>query len=516
MQTLKDLLNGNAERYANKPAFLGAHRSYTFREVNERINCLNHALVSLGVRKGDRVGILAYNCPQCFEVFGLAKAGRIAVPLNFRSVGRELAYLIQNAGLRTLIVEREFVPMIDSIRSDIAEVRNFICLNGNVPGMLNYEELISRSSPAEPTEAVQPDDPCIFFYTSGTTGRPKGAVHTHKSILAETHVPFRDLSPDDVALCVMPFFHVGGAAAHLFPAFAAGATLVTHQKFDETQVLQAIAREKVTYIYLVPAMILRLLEHPSLNQYDLSSLRTVAYTGAPIPIEVLKKGLARLGRVFIQFLGQTETLNMTVLRKEEHTLEGSPQELKRLESTGKSPNAGELRIVDGQGHDVAIGQVGEIVARSDRMMQGYWQMPQATAETIVDGWLHTGDLARMDEGGYVYIVDRKKDMIISGGENIYSREVEEVLYMHPAVLEAAVIGVPDTKWGEAVKALVVLKPNASISEEDIVEFCKKNLASYKKPRSVEFWESLPKTGSGKIMKNEIREKYWQGYTRRVH
>jgi long-chain acyl-CoA synthetase len=516
MQTLRDLINGNAERYANKPAFLGAGRCTTFREVNQRINRLNNVLVSLGARKGDRVGILAYNCPQYFEVFGLAKAGRIVVPLNFRSVGRELVYLIQNAGIHTLIVEREFLPVVYSIRSEIAAVRNFICLDAHVPEMLNYEELLNCSVPDEPTDVVQPDDPCILFYTSGTTGRPKGAVHTHRSILAEIRVPFRDLSPDDIALCVMPFFHVGGTAAHLLPAFAAGATLICHPKFDETLILQAIAREKVTYVYLVPTMILRVLEHPGLAQFDLSSLRTVAYTGAPIPIEVLKKGIGRLGHVFIQFLGQTETLDMTVLRKEEHTFDGSPTERKRLESAGKPPYAGELRIVDEQGRDVATGEVGEIVARSERVMQGYWQMPEATAETIVNGWLHTGDLARMDEDGYIYIVDRKKDMIISGAENIYSREVEEVLYMHPAVLEAAVIGVPDATWGEAVKAILVLKSGASASAAEIIEFCKMNLAGYKKPRSVEFWESLPKTGSGKIMKNEIREKYWQGHTRRVH
>ncbi len=484
--------------------------------MNERINRLNNALVSLGVRKGDRVGILAYNSPQYFEVMGVAKAGRIAVPLNFRLVGRELAFLIQNAGIHTLFLEREFIPVLESVRSEISEVRHFICLDAHAPGMWNYEELLNQSSPAEPTDAVEPDDPCILCYTSGTTGRPKGAIHTHQSILAEMRVPYRDLSPDDIALCVMPFFHVGGGAAHLFPAFAAGATLVTHQKFDETQVLQTIARARATYVYLVPAMVLRVLEHPNFSQYDLSSLRTIAYTGAPIPIEVLKKGIARLGRVFIQFLGQTETLDMTVLRKEEHTLGGSPKELKRLESAGKPPCAGELRIVDERGQDVAIGSVGEIVARSERMMRGYWQMPEATAETIVDGWLHTGDLARMDEDGYVYIVDRKKDMIISGAENIYSREVEEVLYMHPAVLAAAVIGVPDAKWGEAVKAIVVLKPGASASEEGIIEFCKRNLAGYKKPRSVEFWESLPRNGSGKTMKKEIREKYWQGQTRRVH
>lgn len=516
MQTLKELLNHHAQEYANKTAFVGANYACTFREVNDRINRLNNGLAALGTRKGDRVGVLAYNCPQVFEVFGLAKAGRIAVPLNFRCVGREMAYLIRNSGINCLMVEREFVPLIESIREQIPHVRSFICLDANVPGMLNYEELLSQSSADEPTDDVRTDDPSIIFYTSGTTGQPKGAVHTHGSILAETRVPFRDLSPADVVLCVMPFFHVGGSAAHLFPAFASGATLVTQQKFDETQVLESIAKHRVTYVYLVPAMILRILEHPRRSDYDLSSLRTVAYTGAPIPLEVLKKGIACLGQVFIQFLGQTETLDTTVLRKEEHKLNGTPQELKRLESAGRPPYPGELRVVDEQGREVPSGEVGEIVAKSPRMMRGYWEMPDSTAETIVDGWLHTGDLARLDAEGYVYVVDRKKDMIISGAENIYSREVEEVLYMHPAVLEAAVIGVPDDKWGESVKAVVVLKPGASASEQDIIEFCKQNLASYKKPRSVEFWGSLPKTGSGKIMKNEMREKYWQGHTRRVH
>ncbi len=516
METLKELLNHHALEYGDKTAFIGASSRCTFRELNERINRLNNALTALDVRQGDRVGVLAYNCPQVFEVLGLAKAGRIGVPLNFRSVGREMTYLIQNSGINSLVVEREFVPLIESIRGEIPNVRNYLCLDASMPGMLNYEELLSHASPAEPQEEVKSDDPCIIFYTSGTTGRPKGAVHTHKSMLYEANIPGRDLSPADVALCVMPFFHVGGCAAHLFPAFNAGATLVTMQKFDETAVLEMIAKHRVTYVYLVPAMILRVLEHPRLKEFDLASLRTVAYTGAPIPIEVLKKGIACFGRVFIQFLGQTETLDMTVLPKQEHKLEGTAKELRRLESTGRPPYPGELRLVDDHGQDVPLGQVGEIIAKSPRCMREYWEMPEATAETIVDGWLHTGDLARMDQDGYVYIVDRKKDMIISGAENIYSREVEEVLYMHPAVLEAAVIGVPDDKWGEAVKAIVVFRPGARATEQEIIEFCRANLASYKKPRSVEFWDSLPKTGSGKIMKNEMREKYWQGHTRRVH
>ena len=516
MKTLKEILTENAQRYPDKTAFIFENKSYTFKQVNQRVNSLINALSDWGVRKGDRVGILAYNCPQYFEVFGLAKAGRICVPLNYRLVGRELAYLMHDSGINTLIVGREFVDRVNSIRHELEGVGNFICLDATVENMMGYEQLISRFPPNEPTDEVEADDLCAIIYSSGTTGRAKGAIHTNKGLVAEIGIPYRDVSSNDIALCVMPFFHVGGSVAHLFPAFAVGATMVIHKKFDETLVLEAIEKEKVTYIYLVPAMIIRLLEHPNLDQYDLRSLRTVAYTGAPMPLEALRKGIGVLGQVFVQFLGQTETLDLTILKKEEHRLEGSPKETQRLASAGKPPREGELRIVDEQDHNVPVGEVGEIVARSDRMMKGYWRLPKETAETIRDGWLHTGDMARMDKDGYVYLVDRKKDVIISGAENIYSREVEEVLYMHPAVLEAAVVGVPDKKWGESVKAVVVLKPGATATEEEIIDFCKEHLASYKKPRSVEFWDNLPKTGSGKIQKNMIRERYWQGYEKRVH
>jgi acyl-CoA synthetase (AMP-forming)/AMP-acid ligase II len=516
MQTLKDMLNANAQKFANKTAFVFEGKRLTFAEVNQRINRLNHALAALGVVKGDRVGILMYNCPQYFEIIGVAKAGRIAVPLNFRLAPREIAYQINHSECNTVIVEKEFVPVIHSIRDEIASVQHLICLDADEPGMLNYATLLAHASDAEPMDEVKPDDPSILFYTSGTTGRPKGAVHTHKSLIAETQVPFREISADDIALCVMPFFHVGGSAAHLLPAFAVGATMVIQKKFDETLVLETIAQEKMSYVYLVPAMILRVLDHPNLDKYDLGSLKTLAFTGAPMPLDAYKKAIARLGPIFIQFLGQTETLNLTVFKKKENRIDGTRQEMKRLESAGKPFRDGEIRIVDDQGRDVPVGAVGEIVAHSDRMMQGYWKMPRETAETIRDGWLHTGDMARMDENGYIYIVDRKKDLIISGGENIYSREVEEVLFTHPAILEAAVIGVPDPKWGEAVKAIIVLKPGARATEEEIIEFCKNNLASYKKPRSVEFRDTLPKTASGKIKKGEMREVYWQGHAKRVH
>jgi long-chain acyl-CoA synthetase len=516
MHTVREMIEDNAQRYPDKTAFICEDRRYTFREVNQRVNSLVNALADLGVGKGDRVGILAYNCSQYFEVFGLAKAGRVCVPLNWRSVARELSYLINNSEINTLILEREFVDVVQSIRHELNGVRTLICLDAEVDGMLSYEELISRFPPDEPADNVEVDDPCILFYTSGTTGRPKAAVHTHRSMVADATLPHRRLGPDDMVLCVMPFFHVGGFAAHLAAAFAAGATIVIHKKFDERQVLETIEKEKLSYIFLVPAMIIRLLEHPNLSQYDLSSLHTVGYTGAPIPVEVLRRGVKLLGDVFVQEFGQTETMNMTVLTREDHRLEGSPEELKRLESAGKPLKEGELRIVDEQGRDVPVGEPGEIIARSDRVMKGYWRQPEETAKIMRDGWLHTGDVGRVDEDGYVYVVDRKRDMIISGGENIYPREIEEVLYMHPAVLEAAAVGVPDDKWGESVKAVVILRPGSTVSEEEIIEFCKKHMASYKKPRSVEFWDDFPRTGSGKIKKGEIRESYWEGYEKRVH
>jgi len=510
------MINDNALRYRDKTAFKFEAESYTFGQVNRRINSLTNALADLGIGKGDRVGILAYNCPRYFELFGLAKAGRVCVPLNCRSVGRELSYLINHSELSALVLESDFIDVVDSVREELKGVREFICLDGAAQTMRSYEQLIEGYPPDEPTDDVEPDDPCALFYTSGTTGWPKGAIHTHSSLVAEASIAHRGLSPDDTVLCVMPFFHVGGSAAHMIPAFAAGATMVVHRRFDEALVLETIEREKVSYVFLVPTMILRLLEHPDFDDYDLSSLRAVGYTGAPMPVDALRRGIARFGEVFFQELGQTETLGMTVLRREEHKLDGSPKILRRLESVGKPLREGELRIVDDDGKDVPRGEPGEIVARSDRIMQGYWRMPEETASTLRDGWLCTGDVGRMDADGYVYLVDRKKDMIISGGENIYSREVEEVLYMHPAVLEAAVVGVPDEKWGESVKAIVVLRRGAGASEVEIIDFCREHLASYKKPGSVEFWSELPKTGSGKIKKDELREPYWVGHERRIH
>ena len=516
MNTLAEVIKHNAQTYPDKVAFIFENRRYTFKQVNQRINSLINALASFGVKKGGRVAILSYNCPQYFEVFGLAKAGRVCVPLDNRSAGRELVYLINNCEANTLIVANEFIDKVSSIRPEIPLVKNIVCLNAIRPDMLNYEQLIADSPANEPAEAVDKDDPCLFTYTSGTTGRPKGAVCTHKSIIAECVLPCYDVTPDDICLCVMPLFHAGGSLGYVFPCFYAGAAIVVLRGFDERLVLQTIEREKITHTSLVPIMINRLLQYPDIGKYDLSSLRTIKYTGSPIAVEVLKTAIRRFGSIFFQAFGQTEANMISFLGKEDHKVTGSQREIRRLASAGKPIAMEQVRVVNDHDEDVPIGEVGEVIVRSPRVMKEYWKMPEATEETFKGGWLHTGDVGRMDEDGYLYLVDRKKDVIISGGENIYSKEIEDVLFLHPAVSEVAVIGAPDEKWGESVKAIVVLKEEAKATEEELINFCKEHLASWKKPKSVEFWHELSKNPAGKIMKAKIRDKYWQGGERRIH
>jgi len=350
MNTFKDILTSNAHLYPNKAAFIYKDQRYTFENINNRVNSLISALFKMGVKKGDHVGILAYNCPQYYEAFALSKTGMVCVPLNFRSVGKELVYLINNSEINTIIVAKEFISLINSIREETRNVKNFISLNFPEKGMESYEDLIKSCEPVEPANSVNPEDDAAIYYTSGTTGRPKGAVHTHKSLLAEMDMPDRDLGPEDVALCVMPFFHVGGSAAYQFAVFKVGATSVVLEKFDEADVLRAIEKEKITYVNMVPAMIIRILDCPDFRKYDLSSLKTIGFTGAPMPLEVFKRCTDYFGRQLIhQELGQTETLNLTRFKKHEYKLNGLPSDIKRLESAGRPSKEGEVRIVDEKG-----------------------------------------------------------------------------------------------------------------------------------------------------------------------
>ncbi len=361
--------------------------------------------------------------------------------------------------------------------------------------------------------------PCESSPASGTTGRPKGAMLTHHNLMIMTMNFFADicpLGPEDAVLHAAPLSH--GSGLYCLPNVAKGAAnvILATKSFDPPVVFETIQRRRVTNIFMAPAMIKRLIIHPEMGRYDLSSLRCINYGGAPILVEDLKDAVRKMGQVFVQLFGQAEApMTISYLRKEEHLLEGTEEQMKRLTSAGIPRTDVEVKIVDDKDNDLPPGQMGEIVLRGEVVMKGYWKNPEASAETLRGGWLHTGDLGIMDDKGYVYILDRAKDMIISGGENIYSREIEDVIVKHPAVLEVAVIGVPDERWGESVKAIVSLKEGKKTTEEEIINFCKEYLASYKKPKSVEFIDAIPKNAYGKVLKRELREKYWKGEARRV-
>ena len=437
-----------------------------------------------------------------------AKGGFALVPINYRLIGREVAYIINNSEPITLIYEEEYQGLVKITSSDISSVKNFI-------PMSRYEELISKSPAHEPEVLISEEDIVCIMYTSGTTGLPKGAVMTHKNWLSHTvnMVLELNISSEDVTLNVTPFFHVATIWPMLTHLYMGGTNVIL-SRFEPKAVLETLERERITTCNLVPTMIIQMLECSDINRYDLSSIRWLGYGASPMPVEVLRRAIAIFGKKLVQVYGLTEACPLlTLLPAEEHILEGP--KARRLTSCGREIINVEVRVVDEGGKDVAPGRVGEIIARGDIIIKGYWRMPEETASTIRDGWLYTGDLATVDEEGYIYIVDRKKDIIISGGENISSREVEEALYSHPAVLEAAVIGVPDKVLGEAVKAVVVLKEGVRATEAEIIEHCKGRLAGYKRPRSVDFVESLPKSAAGKILKRELRERYWKGYERRV-
>jgi acyl-CoA synthetase (AMP-forming)/AMP-acid ligase II len=397
-------------------------------------------------------------------------------------------------------------------------VRYFFCIDGAISGMDAYEGLIAEFPIEVPQIRIDDDEIAVQMYTSGTTGKPKGVMLTHKNLISmymSRIIDFK-LDKDDIFLSSIPYFHTG--AEYALITLYIGGTLVIQRSFDPGSFLDAIEKEKVTVTGGVPAMINFLLQHMEKHpgNYNFSSLRIFAYGASPMPVTLVKKTIETFKCDIYQSYGLTEASpGVSILRPEDHIVEGPGVNTKRLASCGKEIFNVEARVVNKQAIDVEPGKVGEIIVRGDNVMKGYWKLPRETEEAIRDGWLHTGDIATIDEEGYIFIVDRKKDMIISGGENIYPREVEEVLYTHPSVLDAAVIGVPDAQWGETVKAFVVLKEGHKASEQDIIDFCKENMASYKKPKSVEFADSLPRNPIGKVLKKELREKYWEGYDRRV-
>jgi long-chain acyl-CoA synthetase len=383
--------------------------------------------------------------------------------------------------------------------------------------MLSYEKLISDSSAKPPDIEVQDSDLAGIFYTGGTTGLAKGVMLNHRNLLSNSHHMLINfpLIKDEVYCHAAPMFHLANGGA-MYGNTTHGTKHTFLKAFDAKAAMEIIQKEKVTSVVMVPAMINFLLNHPDIAQYDLSSLKRIIYGASPMPVELLKKAMKVLGCDFIQGYGMTEASPLlTVLYPEDHHTEGPEKLTGRLLSCGREIIGVEVRVVNEQGYNVKPGEVGEIIAKGPNIMQGYWKKEAETRAVLKNGWYYSGDMGTVDEENYIFLVDRKKDMIISGGENIYSTEVENALYTHPGVLEAAAIGVPDEKWGEAVKGVVVLKSGANVTAEELIQHCKGQIAAYKVPKSIEFISELPKSGAGKILKRDLREKYWKGHERRI-
>jgi len=491
----------------------------TYAQVNDRVNRLANGLAKLGVKYGDRIAMLQVNCAEYIEVyFAAAKLGAVFVPMNFRAKADELAYMVENAGAKVFFVGERYLDMVNGMSAQLTGVEHRICLEGASENMLRYASLVDGSPADEIETEIGDDDVTILMYTAGTTGRPKGVPLRHSGFASYMLDSVEPADPDveERNLLTVPLYHVAGIQAMLAAVYG-GRTIVMMKQFEVRDWLETVQKERATRAMLVPTMLKFVIDDADFSRYDLKSLKVITYGAAPMPFEVIRKAIQEMPWVrFINAFGQTETAStITTLGPEDHTLVGSEAEigkkLRRLASSiGKPLPDVDVRIVDEEGNPVPSNQVGEIQAKGTRIMTGYWKDEEKTAKTITgDGWLRTGDMGWIDEEGYVYLSGRGDDMIIRGGENISPEELENVLGSCPMVDEVAVIGVPDPKWGQEPRAVVVLKKGEQATDEEIMEYCRERLSSFKRPRSVVFVESLPRNAMGKTLKKELREKYGQ-------
>jgi acyl-CoA synthetase (AMP-forming)/AMP-acid ligase II len=515
----------SARRFAKRVAVIDVElkKQMTYAELNIRVNKLANALLDMGVRKGDRVALLQWNRYHVIEsMYALGKIGAIRVPVNVRLSPNEYTFLLNDSGSNTIILGPEFIDGFRKIKDTLKTVKNVICTKDTPQDMIDYEELIAQASEEEPetVNIVKPEDIYVFQYTGGTTGVPKGPMHTHHTwvrMAYDLNSEVMDTRTGDVTLHCAPL--TAAASAFVLGVTIAGATHVLLRQFVPEEVFDTIQRYKVTQTMLVPTMVQLLLYHPSIRNYDLTSLKTISYGASPFPPNHLKAAVEYFGNIFCQFYGLSEVMiPVTTLRKSDHILKGSSAEVARLASAGKCTIPIQVEVVDEKGEPVKPGEVGEVRMKGYMVAQGYWHRDKETREKFrEDGWFYSGDMATVDDEDYIFIVDRKNYMIITGGFNVYPKDVEDFLSTHPAILQVAVFGVPDEKYGETVKAVISLKEGATVTEQEIKDFCKKEgLAGYKRPTSVDFVSAIPLTGAGKIDKKVLRAPYWAGKDKKVN
>jgi acyl-CoA synthetase (AMP-forming)/AMP-acid ligase II len=509
LQTLGDLWDRNVRLYPDQEAVVYRNERRSYRELVTRARQLASGLHSLGAAPKDRISLLAKNRMEWFDYFAACELhGFTASTLNFRLAAEEIHFVLADAGASYLIFETEYAPIIEALRPRLAWVREYICIGDCPPWASAYDEVLALGNPGGPPFVATPGDPVRLIYTSGTTGKPKGVIRAQVAdlALARACATTSDMPSGCRELIMMPLFHIGGQSM-ASGAHWTGGTVILQRDFNPADILGAIESERIQVLHVTPTILQAMLDHPDIDRRDLSSLETVIYAAAPMSVPLLKRGLRRLGNIFANCYGSTESGATIILQKRFHLADGSAEEIGRIGSLGQEHQDSRIRILDDSGDDCPPGSTGEIAVRCASMMSGYWNNPAATEAALPDGWLRTGDVGRMDSKGFVYLVDRKADMIISGGENIYSREVEQALQLHPAVKDAAVIGIPDKYWGETVKAIVVREAGASVTAEDLIEHCKAHIARYKAPRSVEFVGHLPQLPSAKIDKVTLRRQH---------
>ncbi|NTU80438.1 MAG: long-chain-fatty-acid--CoA ligase [Chloroflexales bacterium] len=509
--------------FPNVVGVVDGERRFTYAQYDERVNRLANGLRDLGVRPGEIISFLTYNTHHLLEgYYGVVQAGAVLNPINTRMGPAEISYILDHSASTVVFAHADFAPIVRAQSSRLPALRHIVVMEGEPqPGEHEYEALLAAASPAHVAEEVSDENAmCELFYTSGTTGMPKGVALSHRSLYlhAMTFISGFQIGPDDVFLHIVPLFHVNGWGTPQFLT-AVGGKHVMLRRVAPDEICRLVEQERVTRLFGVPAVMNGLINFKDLAKYDLSSLKQIAMGGAPSSFALVDRLERTFGCQVNGIYGLSETSPVIVSAAPKLSMRDLPDEQRRhyQARTGFELIGTHLRVVDPDGSDVAPDgqQVGEIVVRSNLVMTGYYKDEVATKRAIRDGWFYTGDLAVIDQEGSILIVDRAKDIIISGGENISSPEVEATLFLHPAVFECAVIGVPDERWGEVPKAIVVLKPGAEASEQELIDHCRAHLGHYKCPRTVEFSAELPKSGTGKILKRDLREPYWAGREKRV-